>query len=291
MKRSAILTLPIAGLLGQRAFAGAPLRVVAAENVWGSVVAQLGGSRVAVTSVVTDPNADPHDYEANVLTARAFAEARYIVLNGAGYDAWAEHLVAGDTSRVRTVLTVAELVHAAPGSNPHFWYNPTYVERAADRIASDLMRIDPAGAAYYRSRRAAFRSALQPYHARIRAIRALAAGATVGATETIFVYLADALGLRLISPPAFMNAINDGTEPPVEAVVTMTRQISERRIRMLAYNLQTVTSVTTNLRRVAEEHRVAVVGITETIVPPGATFQQWQTRQLDDILAALRRPA
>src|SRR5581483_1674894 len=226
-----------------------------------------------------------------VATARAFAQARYVILNGAGYDAWAQHLVAGDASRVQKVLTVADVVDRAPGANPHFWYDPAYVERVADRIAEDLARLDPPGAAYYRSRRAALRRALEPYHARIRAIRAFAAGLPVGATETVFVYLAAALGLRLISPPAFMEAINDGTEPPMDAVVAMTHQIAERRIRLLAYNVQTVTAVTTNLRRLAAEHGVPVVGISETIVPPGAMFQRWQSAHLDEIRAALLRAA
>lgn len=290
MKRSAALLVPLAvGLLGRIAAARSPLPTVAAENTWGSILAQLGGERINVTSVVTDPNADPHDYEASAAIARSFAEAAYIVVNGAGYDAWAQHLIDANPSNGRRVLDVGALVGGGPGSNPHFWYDPADVERVADRIAVDLAAIDPSGAAYYRARRAALRRAFEPYDARIRAIRTADHGVAVGATESIFVYLAAALGLRLISPAAFMQAVSDGTEPPVNSVIEMHRQISERQIKMLAYNVQTVTSVTNDIRGLALQYRVPVVGISETIVPVGATFQGWQSAQLDAIRAALVR--
>lgn len=291
MDRAALLFAPVAlGLFVRAGGAAAePLSAVAAENVWGNILAQLGGTRVNVTSVLTDPNADPHEYEANAATARAFARARYVVLNGAGYDAWAQRLVSADPSTDRLVLSVAETVGGAPNANPHFWYNPAFVERVANRISADLVRIDPAGAFYYHDRRAAFRRACEPYYRRIRRIRAAYRGTAVGATESIFVYLAAALGLRLLSPPAFMLAINDGTEPPVRSVIDLDHQIAERQIRMLAYNVQTITAATTDALRLAEQHDVPVVRISETILPPLATFQSWQTAQLAAIWAALAR--
>jgi zinc/manganese transport system substrate-binding protein len=290
MNRSTALLGTVAvGLLGRTGAAETLLPVVAAENVWGSILRQLGGTHVTVTSLLTDPNADPHDFEASAATARLFAQARYVILNGAGYDAWSQHLVDADPSNDRTVMTVADVVGRAPGANAHFWYDPACVERVADRITADLARIDPTSAPYYRARRAAFRRALEPYYARIRKIRVAYGGVAVGATESVFAYLAAALGLRLISPPAFMQAVNNGTEPPVSAVVDMDRQLAERRIRLLAYNVQTVTAVTTEARRIAERHAIPVIGISETIVPPSATFQAWQSAQLDAIWAALAR--
>lgn len=288
MKRSALLWTPIAGFVLARAAAASPaLAAVAAENVWGSLVAQLGGTRIRVQSILTDPNADPHEYEASTAAARSFADAQYVVVNGAGYDAWAGHLVDGNPAPNRLVLSVAELVGALPGANAHFWYNPTFVERVADRITQDLEHLDPAGAAYYRHRRGVLRAAFVPYHARIERIRARYHGAAVGSTETIFVYLAAALGLALISPPEFMKAVADGTEPPVSAVIEMNRQIQERRVRLLAYNVQTVTSATTEARRLAAQARIPVVGISETLLPANASFQAWQIAQLDAIAGAL----
>jgi zinc/manganese transport system substrate-binding protein len=266
-----------------------PIPAIAAENMWGSILAQLGGDRVTVTSIISDPNADPHEYESSVTTARAFADARYIVLNGAGYDAWAQKLVDGNPASRRLVLSVADELNMPPGANAHFWYNPTFVERIADRMTVDLSRIDPGGNRYYRDRRLLFHRSLTPYYDRIRAIRAAYRGTRVGATESIFVYLATALDLRLISPPPYMQAVANGTEPPVASVVEMERQLTQRQVRLLAYNTQTVTSVTTNAKRIAQTHNVPVVGISETIVPARARFQDWQSAQLDSIRSALAR--
>src|ERR1700730_1706963 len=144
--------------------------VVAAENVWGSVIAQIGGSRVRVRSILTDPNADPHEFESDVATARAVADARYVVLNGVGYDAWADKLLAAGGRADRVVVRAGDVVGKQPGANPHVWYDPSAVARVADRIESDLERIDPAGAAYYRGQRILFAKACRPYRGRIAAI-------------------------------------------------------------------------------------------------------------------------
>jgi zinc/manganese transport system substrate-binding protein len=214
-----LLTLLIGacGSSGSPAGAGSPgghINVVAGENFWGSIASQLGGSRVSVRSIVTDPNADPRDYQSDPGDARAFATADYVILNGAGYDGWAGTLLAGNPSSRRRVLTVADLLGKREGDNPHFWYSPDDVERVADRITFDLSSIDPAGSGYFTSERSGFETALQPYHRRIAAIRAQDAGKPVASTESIFVDMANALGLVVVSPPAFMKAVAEGNDPP-----------------------------------------------------------------------------
>ena len=193
---------------------GRHLNVVAGENFWGSVATQLGGSQVSVKSVVTDPNADPHDYQSDTSTARAFATADYVILNGAGYDGWADKLLSGNPNSKRKVFTVADLLGKKEGDNPHFWYSPDYVTKVADRIASDLKSIDTADTDYYTAQRAAFTTALAPYTSRIAAIKAKFAGQKVAATESIFEYMATALSLVLVSPPEFMKAVAEGNDPP-----------------------------------------------------------------------------
>ncbi|MGH2504482.1 MAG: metal ABC transporter solute-binding protein, Zn/Mn family [Ktedonobacterales bacterium] len=269
--------------------AGGSLQVVAGENFWGSIVAQLGGMRVSVKSVVTDPNADPHEYESSAADARAFATARYVVLNGAGYDSWAQKLLDANPVDGRKVLTVATLLNKRAGDNPHFWYNPDYVERVVSRVTADLTSLDPAGASYYAQRRAAFETALKPYHDRIAAIRTSFAGRQVGSTESIFVYMASALGLNLISPPEFMQAISEGNDPSVSAVAQFQAQITQRHISVLVYNTQTATSVTTNLLQLAAQSHILVVGISETIQPPNQSFEDWQSSQLARLQQALQR--
>jgi zinc/manganese transport system substrate-binding protein len=256
------------------------LQIIAGENFWGSIAAQLGGSRVSVTSIVTDPNADPHEYESSAVDARAFAAARYVVLNGAGYDTWAQKLLNANPVSGRKVMTVADLLGKREGDNPHFWYNPAYVERVADQITADYSALAPSDRAYFAQRRATFETALKPYHDRIAAIRASFAGRKIGSTESIFVYMASALGLDLISPPTFMQAVSEGNDPPANAVAAFQQQISQRQISVLVYNVQTATSVTTNLQHLAAQQHIAVVGVSETIQPPTMTFQDWQANQL-----------
>jgi zinc/manganese transport system substrate-binding protein len=283
-----IVMLVVAGCGVSRSTTGR-LHVVAAENFWGSIAQQLGGQRVSVLSIVSDPNADPHEYESSATDARAIATADEVIVNGAGYDSWAQRLLSAGGVSGRRLLDVASLVGAQPGANPHLWYDPAVVERVADAITADYTRLDSAHAAYYRAQRKAFETALAPYHRAIARIRARLTGTRVGSTESIFVYMSRALGLDLISPPEFMKAVAEGTEPPAQTVVTFQKQVNGRQIRELVFNVQTATSVTTNLRAAARAAGIPVVGISETLQPTGATFEDWQVRQLDAIEAGLKR--
>jgi zinc/manganese transport system substrate-binding protein len=263
------------------------INVVAGENFWGSIAAQLGGSKVNVHSVVTDPNADPHEYESNTTDARAFANARLVILNGAGYDDWGQKLLDANASNQRTVLNVAQLLGKKPGDNPHFWYQPDYVITVTDKITAQYKVIDPADAAYFDQQRASLGTALKPYQDKIAEIKSKFRGVPIGATESIFVYAADALGLNLISPPEFMNAIAEGNDPPVSAVAEFHDQIDRKMIKVLVYNNQASTSVTTNLKQLAQLRGIPLVGVAETLQPVGATFQDWQVAQLTALESAL----
>jgi zinc/manganese transport system substrate-binding protein len=293
-----IKTLVVATLLSVfLAACGAPpagagsgtLQVIAGENFWGSIAAQLGGSHVSVTSIVTNPNTDPHEYESSATDARAFATADYVVLNGAGYDAWASKLLSANPNQKRGVFTVADLLNKKAGDNPHFWYNPDWVGRVADKITADYRALDPADAGYFAQQREAFATALKPYHDAIAQIRATYPGVAVGSTESIFVYLAEALGLSLISPAEFMQAISEGNDPPAQTVAQFQDQIAHHQIKVLIYNTQTSTPITDNLRRLATQNGIPVVGISETVEPATASFQDWQTKELNSLQAALSR--
>jgi zinc/manganese transport system substrate-binding protein len=271
--------------------ASGPIKVVAGQNFWGSIAIQLGGSRASVQSVVSDPNADPHEYESNTNDARAFAEAGFVILNGAGYDDWANKLLSANPSNHRTVLVAADLLGKKAGDNPHFWYNPDYVTRMADQITADYKSIDPADAAYFDQQRAAFTTALKPYSQRLAEIKAKFSGAPIGATESIFVYMATALGLNLISPTEFMNAVAEGNDPPASAVIEFQNQITGKQVKVLIYNVQTATAVTTNIKHLAALADIPVVGVSETLQPESATFQDWQLSQLLALENALNASA
>ncbi|HET9783305.1 MAG TPA: zinc ABC transporter substrate-binding protein [Candidatus Dormibacteraeota bacterium] len=265
------------------------IAVVAAEGFWGSIASQLGGAHADVQSVVTDPNADPHEYESNANDARALAGAHLVVINGAGYDKWADKLLQASPNESRKVLTVAGLLGKTKGDNPHFWYDPDYVVKVADAITADYKSIDSTDAPYFDEQRSAFDKALQPYMQRLAEIKQKFAGVPVGATETIFSYLAGYLGLDLISPPGFMQAVSEGNDPPANTVVAFHNLIAQKAIRVLVYNVQTATAVTTNLKSAAAQQSIPVVGISETLQPETASFQQWQLSQLVALEKALQQ--
>jgi len=265
------------------------LQVIAGENFWGSIASQLGGSHVSVTSIVTNPSTDPHEYESSATDARAFATADYVIVNGAGYDDWGQKLLSGNPSQSRKVFTVADLLNKKAGDNPHFWYNPDWVDRVADRITADYQAMDSADSGYFAQQRQALASALKPYHDAIARIRSNFKDVPVGSTESIFVYMAQALGVNLISPPEFMQAISEGNDPPAQTVAEFQNQISNHQIRALVYNTQTSTPITENLKQMATKNGIPIIGISETIEPPTASFQDWQTKQLNSLRAGLSR--
>ncbi|MGH9103762.1 MAG: metal ABC transporter solute-binding protein, Zn/Mn family [Acidimicrobiales bacterium] len=275
---------------GGRSGAG-ELRIVAAESFWGSLAAQIAGDRAQVTSIVRDPNADPHEHEATPADARAFADASYVVVNGVGYDGWADKLLAANPSSHRRVLVVGRLVHKSPGDNPHLWYDPAYVSRAVTQMAADLSALDPRDAGWFHSRLASLRRSLAPYQAAVEQIRDRYAGTPVASTESVLAYLASAAGLNLVSPASFMKAVSEGTDPPVSSVVTFRRQLAERLPRILVYNTQTVTPITTAMERAATAASIPSLGVTETLQPPGTTFQAWMAGELARLESALRKGA
>jgi zinc/manganese transport system substrate-binding protein len=279
------------GTPGSTANSTHTLQVVAGQNFWGSIAAQLGGTHVSVTSIVTNPNADPHDYESSTKDARAFATADYVILNGAGYDDWASKLLSANPNAGRKVFTVADLLKKKAGDNPHFWYNPDWVEQVADKITADYQAIDSANASYFSQQRTAFRAALQPYHDRIAKIRSAFSGVSVGATESVFEYLATALGLNLISPPEFMKAVAEGSDPPAQTVAEFNNLVAGKKIKVLVHNVQTSTNITEDLKRQATSNGIPVVGVSETLQPVDATFQEWQDAQLLTLQNALNAQA
>lgn len=285
-----VLVLTGCGLTSHPASGGtvARLEVVAAENFWGSIVSQLGGDRVRVASIVVNPGSDPHSYEATPEDARNIAEAQYVVLNGAGYDPWVTKLLDANPAAGRRALTVADWLGKRAGDNPHFWYSPGYVNRVIDRVTADLKALAPADAAYFDEQRAAYQATgLKGYSDLIQAIRQKYAGTPVGATESIFVYLAAPLGLALITPPDYMKAISDGTDPSAADKITTTSQVAQGKVRVLVYNSQNTTPDVKALVDKARAGGVAVTAVTETLSPATATFQDWQTAQLLALQRAL----
>jgi len=270
---------------------GRAIQVVAAENFWGSLMQQLGGTHVNVTSIVTDPNADPHEYESDAANARAVSGASIVIVNGAGYDDWALKLISAGGNPNQTVLNVAELLNVSNGTNPHFWYSPAYVNATVKQMYLDLVKIDPSNATYYRQRYNNVTASLAQVDGRMMEIRQQFAGTRVASTESIFVYVANATGLDLISPPAFMEAVAEGVDPPAQSISEFENQLEGGNVSILVYNEQTVTPLAQQMKQIAAEHNVTIVGVTETIQPPDVPFQVWMNAELLQLQNALNAKA
>ncbi len=266
------------------------LNVVAAEDFWGSIAEQLGGDRVEVTNIVTNPAADPHEYEPSSEDARTMAAAQLAIVNGIGYDPWASKLLAANPSSGRTVLTVGDLLGLKEGDNPHQWYSPASVQKVIEQLSADYKRADPGHAAYFDAQQHRFETVgLARYHGLISQIRSRYAGTPVGASESIFAALAPSLGLKLLTPTGFLDAISEGTDPTPTDKATTDSQIADRQIKVWVYNSQNATPDVQRLNDDARAAGIAVATVTETMTPEGAGFQAWQSRQLEGLAAALAK--
>jgi zinc/manganese transport system substrate-binding protein len=268
----------------------AGLQVVAAENFWGSIAGQLAGSKATVSSIIVNPNTDPHSYDATPADARTFAAARLAIVNGIGYDDWAPKLLAASPLSGRITLTVGGLLGLRAGDNPHQWYSPGNVMRVVAAISSDLTRLEPADAAYFRGRERAFETtALARYHALIAQIRARYRGVAVGYSESIFQPLGAALGLRLLTPSSFAKAIAEGTDVTAADKQTVDRQAQQRLIKVWVFNSQNVTPDVQRVNQLARAAGIPIATVTETLSPASDSFQQWQVSELERLERALAR--
>ena len=281
--------LVIAGLaglvLGIPAAWADPIGVVAAENVYGDLAQQIGGPNVAVTSILTNPNQDPHEFEANASTARRVADAKLVIYNGADYDPWMTKLLSASPSPSRKVIEVARLVHRRAGDNPHVWYDVAAIYALARVLADTLSTLDPVHRAEYTERHVAFEMSLRPLVDRIASLRTEFAGSAVTATEPVFGYMADALGLEMRNG-RFQLAVMNGTEPSARDIAAFEKDLRTRSVKVLFYNRQTGTALTERMRAIAADAGVPVVGVTET-QPSGMTYPQWMSAQLDAVGRAL----
>jgi zinc/manganese transport system substrate-binding protein len=267
----------------------ARLNVVAAENAYGDIVRQLGGPRVHVTSILTDPNADPHLFEPGTKNGLAVAQAKVVIQNGLGYDAFIDKLESAAPSGSRDELVVADLLGVSgKDANPHLWYDVPRLPAIAAGIERALAHADPRRARRYAAALARFDRSLVPLQSTVAAIRRAHARTPIAYTEPVPGYLTDAAGLRNLAPSSFTRAIEDGTEPSAAAVAAMTALVRDRKVRVLLYNSQAVSPITSRIRAAARAAGIPVVPVTETL-PPGATFQQWQTAQARALQAALAR--
>ena len=287
--RSLCGTVLAAALFGLAAAVPAPaadrVAVIAAENIYGDVAAQIGGGHVAVTSLISNPSQDPHLFEATPSAVRAIADARIVILNGADYDPWLEKLIKSAPNPQRAVVSAAAVMGRKPGDNPHLWYDPATLPRVAEAIAATLTAADPAHAADYAANLATLTASFKRIDARVAALGARYKGVPVTATEPVFGPMAQAIGLTMRNE-RFQLAMMNGTEPTAHDLAEIERDLKEKRVKLLIYNSQVSELMSTRLRALAAASKIPVVPVTETL-PAGLHVQDWLMSELDALDKAL----
>lgn len=284
-KLSVVLGLAVLLAAPPMAQAAQPIGVVAAENFYGDVAKQIGGPDVKVTSILENPDQDPHLFEVSSSVARAVATARIVVYNGLGYDPWMKKVLDASPSADRRAIVVASLAARTTGDNPHVWYDTRTMLAYAAVLTEVLTADDPANAAGFRRRLAQFQKSMQPIQAKIAGLRKRLAGTPVTATEPIVGYLFDALGL-LNRNPSFQTAVMNNTEPGASTVASFETDLEARRVKLLVYNRQVSDPTTQRMVAIAKAAGVPVVAASET-EPPGKTYQSWISGEIDAIAHAI----
>jgi zinc/manganese transport system substrate-binding protein len=265
------------------------INIVAAENFYGNVAQQLAGPEAAVTSVLSNPNQDPHLFEASPSVARDLSAAAIVVYNGVDYDPWMAKLLAATPSASRRVIVVANLVHKKAGDNPHLWYDPATMPAYAKALAASLADRDSGHKPDYEQRLQAFLASLQPLDTKIAELRASFAGTPVTATEPVFGYMAAALGLKMRNE-RFQLAVMNNTEPRASDVAAFENDLRKHQVRLLFYNSQASDAAARRMVKIAQQANIPVVGVTET-EPGDITFQDWVMGELDAVAHALSNPS
>jgi zinc/manganese transport system substrate-binding protein len=257
----------------------AAIPVVVSVDQWGDIVSELGGACANVKTVLAGSSVDPHEYEPSPADAVSFTGAKLVVVNGAGYDSWAAKMAATSAAGA-PVVSAAAVTQTPDGANPHLWYMPSAVTAVADAITAALSKLDPQAGGYFSQRRAGFTAAMAPYTGLIGKIKAAAAGKSYAATETIFDYQAQALGLVNKTPAGYQRATTNETDPSPADLDAFRGLLAGRQVDVLIYNTQTEGSIPEQIRAAAQAAGVPVVNVTETVAPGQSSFEGWQSAQL-----------
>ena len=275
--------------LAPAARAGANMvKLVAAENFYGAIAHRVGGLQVAVTSILNNPEQDPHLFEASPAIARQIADAQVVIFNGAGYDPWMDKLLKASPRAGRIVIDVATLTGYKAGDNPHLWYDPATMPKVAQALAAALGKADPTHAADYAERLRGTLASLARIQARVSQLRAKFNGVPVTATEPVFGYMAAALGLTMRNETFQTSMMND-TEPSARDLAAFESDLKQHKVRALIYNKQVSEKLTERLIAIAHKAKVPVVAVTETM-PGGVSFSDWMLGELDALDKALTGP-
>jgi zinc/manganese transport system substrate-binding protein len=264
------------------------ITAIGAENEYADVIAQVGGKYVQASSIMSNPNTDPHTFEASPAVAREITAAKLIVQNGVGYDNWATTIENADPSGSRKVINVQQLLGLPDSTpNPHLWYKPTTMPAVASAIATDLGQIDPAHASYYKANAASFTASLAAWTNAIAAFKAAHPGIPVATTEPVADYMLQAAGANNLTPFTFQADVMNGTDPSPQDTALEDSLFTQHKVKVFLYNQQVTDSLTESYIKLAQENGIPVVGVYETMPTPGYTYQSWMLAEVSALTKAV----
>jgi zinc/manganese transport system substrate-binding protein len=264
------------------------ISVVGAENQYANVLQQVGGKYVAATAIMSNPNTDPHTFEASAWVARTLSQAQLVVQNGVGYDTWANTIESAAPNSARKVITVQNLLGLPDDTpNPHLWYKPGTMTAVANEIAADLAAIQPAHASYFKANAAAFIASLSAWNNAIAAFKAAYPDTAVATTEPVADYMLQAAGADNMTPWAMQADIMNGTDPSAQDVTAQRNLFSQHKVKVFLYNQQVTDTLTESFITLAEQNNIPVVGVYETMPQPGYTYQSWMVAEVQALRNAV----
>ena len=264
------------------------ISVVGAENQYANVLQQVGGKYVAATAIMSNPNTDPHTFEASASVARTLSQAQLVVQNGVGYDTWANTIESAAPNPARKVITVQNLLGLPDDTpNPHLWYKPGTMTAVANEIAADLAAIQPAHASYFKANAAAFIASLSAWNNAIAAFKAAYPDTAVATTEPVADYMLQAAGADNMTPWALQADIMNGTDPSAQDVAAQRNLFSQHKVKVFLYNQQVTDTLTESFITLAEQNNIPVVGVYETMPQPGYNYQSWMVAEVQALRNAV----
>ena len=264
------------------------ITAIGAENEYADVISQVGGKYVQASSIMSNPNTDPHSFEASPAVAREISAAKLIVQNGVGYDDWASTIENADPSDGRQVINVQQLLGLPDSTpNPHLWYKPTTMPAVANAIATDLGQIDPAHASYYKANAASFIASLSAWTTAIGAFKSAHPGTAVATTEPVADYMLQAAGTDNLTPWTFQADVMNGTDPSPQDTELQNSLFTQHKVKVFLYNQQVTDSLTESFIKLATENGIPVVGVYETMPTPGYTYQSWMLAEVNALNKAV----
>lgn len=267
--------------------AHAAIDIVAAENVYGNVVNKLGGNYVHVTNIINAPQQDPHLFTLTPSLAQQITQAKVIILNGANYDAWILPLLTPKVVNKSYIVNVAALYGIQIGENPHVWYMPEVMLRFAQTMTSLLSEIDPDHANYFQQQMQQFAKEYEKLVQKINQLRTQYQNTPVIATEPIFNYMAEAIGLDMHGIPFQVSNMND-VQPAISEIKQFEDDLRNHNVKVLIYDKQVVNPLTERMIAIAEEVHIPVIGVSE-MMPEKVTYAQWMMNELNELEVALRQ--